>query len=143
MQSFKLVLQESLSRVGIDPSAALARARSQSRGRKRVRSEGPDVEMGDAEQQKRLHSSKSRYLLRLKASEEMMLLLCHCIPCCVMLQRTCSYSLSYLFQRIVVGQQCKLCLHVLQIHVTWSCSQHTGRQGPEGCLTAKQGHQDW
>ena len=41
--------------MGIDPTAALARARSQSRGRKRTRSEAPaDVEMADAEQQKRL-----------------------------------------------------------------------------------------
>ena len=70
------MLQESLSRVGIDPTAALARARSQSRGRKRVRSEGPDVEMGDAEQQKRLHSSKSRYLLLVKACDEMR---CSCV----------------------------------------------------------------
>ena len=147
MQTLKLVPQRSLSRVGIDPSAALARARSQSRGRKRVRSEGPDVEMGDAEQQKRLHSSKSRSLLWLKASEQMMLLLCQCISCCVVLlcsaARTCSYSLFNLFQRSVVEQLCQLCLHVLQIHVTWSCSEHTGRQGSEGCLTAKQGHQDW
>lgn len=60
----KLWMQASLSRVGIDPTAALARARSQSRGRKRVRSEGPgDVEMGEAEQPKRLHSSKSRYFV--------------------------------------------------------------------------------
>lgn len=73
------IMQASLSRVGIDPSAALARARSQSRGRKRVRSEGPDVEMGDAEQQKRLHSSKSRCLSRLvKASNYMLLLLLMC-----------------------------------------------------------------
>ncbi|DBB16598.1 hypothetical protein WJX82_000424 [Trebouxia sp. C0006] len=61
-------MRESLSRVGIDPSAALARARSQSRGRKRTRSEAPaDVEMADTEQQKRLHSSKSRSMSRGRA----------------------------------------------------------------------------
>ena len=69
MLTRKLWMQASLSRVGIDPTAALARARSQSRGRKRVRSEGPaDVEMGEAEQPKRLHSSKSRYFLLVKAA---------------------------------------------------------------------------
>ena len=58
------LLQASLSRVGIDPTAALERARSQSRGRKRTRSEAPaDVEMADAEVPKRIHSSKSRFVL--------------------------------------------------------------------------------
>ena len=101
--TLKLVLQESLSRVGIDPSAALARARSQSRGRKRVRSEGPDLEMGDAEQQKRLHSSKSRYLLLLKASDEMVLQLRSSIAYYVGLQRTWSYCLFYLFSKSCGG----------------------------------------
>ena len=75
-------MQESLSRVGIDPTAALARARSQSRGRKRTRSEGPaDVEMGDAEQQKRLHSSKSRYCVHTLGA-----VFCACSCCAVIIQ---------------------------------------------------------
>lgn len=96
MLDVQLIVQASLSRVGIDPTAALARARSQSRGRKRVRSEGPDVEMGDAEQQKRLHSSKSRCLSRLvKASDYMLLLLlmCECTAWCGRLQTLCKYFL--------------------------------------------------
>ncbi len=75
------LVQESLSRVGIDPSAALARARSQSRGRKRTRSEAPaDVEMADAEQQKRLHSSKSRCCCLL-AMQVLSNQLCHNTVC--------------------------------------------------------------
>ena len=56
-------VQASLERVGIDATAAVQRARSQSRGRKRTRSEAPaqDVEMTDAQPKKRIHSSKSRY----------------------------------------------------------------------------------
>lgn len=68
-----LCLQKSLGAKGIDTSAAVARVRSESRGRKRTRSasadpseangaaEGGDVEMGEAgNQKKRVHSSKSR-----------------------------------------------------------------------------------
>ena len=66
-------LQESLTKMGIDPAAALERARSRSRsrvGRKRERSaaataEGMDVDGGDGALPpiKRVHSSKSRYAL--------------------------------------------------------------------------------
>ena len=65
-------VQESLDRMGLDSSLAVARARSRSRsrvGRKRQRSEGPagmdidDGAGGDVIMQplkKRIHSSKSR-----------------------------------------------------------------------------------
>ena len=66
-------MQASLSKMGIDPAAALERARSRSRsrvGRKRERSvaaaaEGMDVDGGDGALPpiKRVHSSKSRYAL--------------------------------------------------------------------------------
>ena len=88
------LVQESLSRVGIDPSAALARARSQSRGRKRTRSEAPaDVEMVDAEQQKRLHSSKSRCCCLL-AMETLFNQLCH-NTVCLLLEDACDQDVNY------------------------------------------------
>ncbi len=93
------LVQESLSRVGIDPSAALARARSQSRGRKRTRSEAPaDVEMADAEQQKRLHSSKSRCccLLAMKILSK---------P--VVSQHTLFVAVAVISMSITLMQQCK------------------------------------
>ena len=52
--------------MGLDATAAAARARSQSRGRsltrKRVRGEDAEMVEGDAEPQKRIHSSKSRWV---------------------------------------------------------------------------------
>ena len=68
------LLQASLSKMGIDPTAAVERARSRSRsrvGRKRTRSvaggEAMDVDGGDGAQpaaKKRVHSSKSRCALQ-------------------------------------------------------------------------------
>lgn len=122
----KLLLQESLSRVGIDPTAALARARSQSRGRKRVRSEGPaDVEMSEAEQPKRLHSSKSRYILLVKTPDEV--LSCQCMPgvvcqrdsACVPLHTTPCMHCILCCYITMMADGVKLCLCALQIHVTW------------------------
>ena len=59
-------VQASLERVGIDPAAAVSRARAASRsrvGRKRTRGDGED-QAGDAmdmaEAPRRVHSSKSR-----------------------------------------------------------------------------------
>lgn len=66
-------MRSSLGALGIDTSAAEARARerSQSRGRKRGRSEGADEAMADAAEElpakKRVHSSKSRSMSRGRA----------------------------------------------------------------------------
>ncbi|KAJ9523084.1 hypothetical protein QJQ45_023934 [Haematococcus lacustris] len=65
-------MKASLGAMGIDTSQAVARVRSESRGRKRARSAagggdaagGDDVEMSDATPKKRVHSSKSRSMSR-------------------------------------------------------------------------------
>lgn len=56
--------QKSLGGMGIDTTAAVERVRSESRGRKRTRgaeAEGGDQDMEDAQETKRVHSSKSRW----------------------------------------------------------------------------------
>lgn len=62
-------VQASLGAMGIDTSKAVARVRSESRGRKRDRSASRapadgDEAMGDAEETKRVHSSKARTMSR-------------------------------------------------------------------------------
>ena len=81
-------MQASLSRVGIDPTAALDRARSQSRGRKRTRSQAPDdVDMAEAEEPKRIHSSKSRSALPVSHP------LVTCLVCCASCHLSCKKPL--------------------------------------------------